>query len=320
MPFEIGQIEAPLARDDSEELFSRDINGQLVRLDAPTAEDYERVVNIQIDGQPISVRMAKPLTDAAGNIVLDAEGKSTPRFTTIYDAVAQLYETEQGGEARIPIPILCHQAHLKPVAVCRMCVVQIYGQKRGQRAAERKLLPACQQLVKEGMEVFTIKDPGRDGDRVRNSVKVLTELLVTDNLKPVKDPKLAKQLSPHDELGQLAKRLGVEKPRYNLDVLSSPPPLPQQRAARGALDESSPVFVVNHSACILCERCIRACNDVVSHHVIGRTGKGNNAGISFDLNQPMGESSCVKCGECMVSCPTSAITFKPTAPVKLAKM
>jgi Fe-S-cluster-containing hydrogenase component 2 len=320
MPFEIGQIDAPLARDDDEGLFSRDINGQLVRLDAPTAEDYERVVTIQIDGQPISVRMAKPLTDAAGNIVLDAEGKSTPRFTTIFDAVAQLYEQEQGGEARIPIPILCHQSHMKPVAVCRICVVQIYGQKRGKRAAERKLLPACQYLVKEGMEVFTIQDPGKDGDRVRNSVKVLTELLVTDHLKPALDPKLAQQLAPHDELGQLAKRFDAEKPRFNLDVLSNPPPVPAARGGRRYLDETSPVFVVNHSACILCERCIRACNDVVSHHVIGRTGKGNTAGISFDLNQPMGDSSCVKCGECMVSCPTSAITFKPTAPVKISKM
>jgi Fe-S-cluster-containing hydrogenase component 2/CRP-like cAMP-binding protein len=320
MPFEIDQIEAPLARDDDEGLFSRDINGQLVRLDAPTADDYQKIITIQIDGQPISVRMAKPLTDAAGNIVLDQEGRSTPRFTTIYDAVAQLYEKEQGGEARIPIPILCHQSHMKPVAVCRMCVVQIYGQKRGQRAAERKLLPACQYLVKEGMEVFTIKDPGKDGDRVRNSVKVLTELLVTDHLKPVQDPKLARQLSPHDELGQLAKRLEVEKPRFDLDVLSGPPPQPPARAGRRTLDESSPVFIVNHSACILCERCIRACNDIVSHHVIGRTGKGNTAGISFDLNQPMGDSSCVKCGECMVSCPTSAITFKPTAPVKLSKI
>jgi len=320
MPLEADHIEAPLARDDDEGLFSRDINGQLVRLDAPTADDYEKEVSIQIDGQTLRVRVAKPLTDAAGNIVLDADGKTTPRFTTIYDAVAQLYETEQGGEARIPIPILCHQSHMKPVAVCRMCVVQIYGMKRGKRAAERKLLPACQYLVKEGMEVFTIKDKGKDGDRVRNSVKVLTELLVTDHLKPAPDPALAKQLEPYDELGRMAAQLEVKGSRFGLDVLSEPPPAPAPRAGRRALDLSSPVFAVNHSACILCERCIRACNDVVNHHVIGRTGKGNTAGISFDLNEKMGDSSCVKCGECMVSCPTSAITFKPAAPVKLSKL
>ena len=79
------------------------------------------------------------------------------------------------------------------------------------------------------------------------------------------------------------------------------------------LDASSPVFTVDHTACILCDRCVRACDDVMENHVIGRTGKGDTAGIGFDLNEPMGESTCVQCGECMVSCPTSAITFKPVA-------
>ena len=62
---------------------------------------------------------------------------------------------------------------------------------------------------------------------------------------------------------------------------------------------------------------MRACDDVRENHVIGRTGKGATAGIGFDLNVPMGESTCVQCGECMISCPTSAITFKPVAQVKI---
>ena len=62
---------------------------------------------------------------------------------------------------------------------------------------------------------------------------------------------------------------------------------------------------------------MRACDDVRENHVIGRTGKGATAGIGFDLNLPMGESTCVQCGECMVSCPTSAITFKPIAQIKV---
>ncbi len=83
------------------------------------------------------------------------------------------------------------------------------------------------------------------------------------------------------------------------------------------IDQSSPVFLVDHSACILCDRCSRACDEVKNNNVIGRTGKGHAAAIGFDLNDPMGESSCVQCGECMVSCPTSAITFKPLGKVKL---
>ena len=114
----------------------------------------------------------------------------------------------------------------------------------------------------------------------------------------------------------MADRCGAELVALPLDVLSQPPPAPPARAGRRALDASSPVFMVDHSACILCDRCVRACDDVKENNVIGRTGKGATAGIGFDLNEPMGESTCVQCGECMVSCPTTAITFKPVAKVK----
>ena len=299
-------------RDDDEGLFSRDINGQLVRLDAPTQSDYDKQVTLQIDGQSITVPLAEPLKDANGNVVQDLEGRTTPRYTTIFDAAARLYV----DEAKIPIPTLCHLPHMKPVAVCRLCVVQIYGQKRGKRAAERKLLPACQHPVKNGMEVFTMNAAGPDGDRVRQSVKVVTELLAADHLKPAPQPEVAKELAPFNELGQIVERCGGSASRFRLDALSKPPPAPPPRAGRRALDASSPVFTVDHSACILCDRCVRACDDVMENHVIGRTGKGNTAGIGFDLNEPMGESTCVQCGECMVSCPTTAITYKPVAKVK----
>src|SRR5947209_4517026 len=205
---------------------------------------------------------------------------------------------------------------MKPVAVCRLCVVQIYGQKRGKRAAERKLLPACQHPVKEGMEVFTMNAPGPDGERVRQSVKVVTELLASDHLKPGPHPEIAKELAPFNELGEMANVCGANTSRFKLDVLSRKPPPPPERAGRGRLDASSPVFTVDHSACILCDGGVRACDDVMENHVIGRTGKGNTAGIGFDLNDPMGDSTCVQCGECMVSCPTTAITFNPVAQVK----
>jgi Fe-S-cluster-containing hydrogenase component 2 len=299
-------------RDDDEDLFSRDINGQLVRVDAPTEADYEKQVTLQIDGQSITVPLAEPLKDANGNVVQDLDGRTTPRYTTIYDAATKLY----GDEAKIPIPTLCHLPHMKPVAVCRLCVVQIYGQKRGKRAAERKLLPACQHPVKDGMEVFTMNAPGPDGDRVRQSVKAVTELLAADCLKPAPDPEVAKDLAPFNELGEMVERTGANASCFKLDVLSKPPPTPRERAGRRKLDASSPVFTVDHGACVLCDRCIRACDDVMENHVIGRTGKGNTAGIGFDLNDPMGESTCVQCGECMVSCPTTAITFKPIAKVK----
>jgi hypothetical protein len=126
-----------------------------VRLDSPTESDYEKNVTLQIDGVSVTVPLAEPLTDANGNIVVDLEGRTTPRYTTIYDAAGKLYVEHIGDEKKIPIPILCHQPHMIPVAVCRLCIVQIYGQKRGRRARSAKLLPACQHQVKKGMEVFT---------------------------------------------------------------------------------------------------------------------------------------------------------------------
>ena len=310
-------IEGPFVRDDDEGLFSRDFNGQLVRLDSPTESDYEKTVTLQIDGQSVTVPLAEPLCDADGSIVVDLDGRTTPRYTTIYDAARKLFVQQPGDEAKIPIPILCHQSHMKPVAVCRVCVVQIYGQKRGKRAAERKLLPACQHQVKDGMEVFTMNAPGSDGDRVRQTVKVMTELLAADHLQPVKTADASPELTAFNELGQMKDRCAAHPERFQIDVLSRPAPAAAPLAGRRGFDASSPVFVVDHSACILCDRCVRACNEVRENNVIGRTGKGATAGIGFDLNDPMGESSCVKCGECMVSCPTSAITFKSVAQINI---
>ena len=91
MPFDSDFVPGLFVRDDDEGLFSRDINGQLVRLDAPTESDYEKNVTVQIDGLPVTVPLAEPLTDANGNIVLDIEGRTTPRYTTIYDAARKLY-------------------------------------------------------------------------------------------------------------------------------------------------------------------------------------------------------------------------------------
>ncbi len=228
--------------------------------------------------------LAEPLKDANGNVVQDWTGgrrRVTPRSTTPRSS-------STARRSKIPIPTLCHLPHMKPVAVCRLCVVQIYGQKRGKRAAERKLLPACQHPVKNGMEVFTMNAEGPDGERVRQSVKVVTELLAGDHLKPAPQPEVAKELAPFNELGQMAERTGANAARFRLPVLSQPPPPAPARAGRRGLDASSPVFTVDHSACILCDRCVRACDDVMENNVIGRTGKGNTAGHRLRLERADG--------------------------------
>jgi CRP-like cAMP-binding protein/NAD-dependent dihydropyrimidine dehydrogenase PreA subunit len=310
----------PLGRDDDEGLFSRDMNGQLVRLDKPVEADYLEKVTLKIDGKEVIVPLAEPRRDAQGNVIVDIEGRTTPRYTTIYDAAVKLSESQKDHPGKISIPILCHQPHIRPVAVCRVCVVQIYGTKRGKRTAERKLLPACQHQVKEGMEVFTMDDPGDDGKRVRESVSLLTELLAGDHLNPHSTPRSC-DVAPFNELHRMTELCGIKERRFSGGMMAEPAranrSLPLLPTGPKGFDDSSPVFLVDHAACILCDRCSRACDDVKKNNVIGRTGKGASTAIGFDLDFPIGKSSCVQCGECMISCPTSAITFNAEAKVNL---
>lgn len=280
-------------REDDEGLFSRDIDGRLVRLDKVTAADLERDVTIKIDGRAVTVKKATPATDAQGNFLKDPDGALIPRATTIYDAACKAFVTgtvfRPTDAVENPIPILCHREHMDPVAVCRICVVEISKVKRGQMQTERKLLPACQHRVEDTMEVATMATSAK----VKQTVKTLTEMLMTDHPTPC-----VKQSQTGDcELEMLAKQFEVPEPRFGHRQ-----PVPK--------DDSSLVIAVDHNACIMCDRCVRACNDIRDNQVIGRAGKGFTAHIAFDLDTPMGNSSCVACGECMISCPTGALTNK----------
>ncbi len=280
-------------QEEEEGLFARDVEGRLIRMDKVTADDFDKDITLTIDGRPVTVKKAVPATDAQGNLLKDDRGRVIPRATTIYDAASQLYAGDPEGN---PIPILCHRDHLHPVGVCRVCVVEIAKVKRGKKQTERKLLPACQHRVEETMEIQTLASPNDPaaGERIRSSVRVLAELLMTDHPSPC-----AKEKQTGDcELEALARRLEVKKPRFP----GKEKPKPK--------DESSLVIAVDHDACILCDRCVRGCNDVRDNQVIGRMAKGYKARIAFDLDAPMGGSSCVACGECMVSCPTGALTHR----------
>jgi formate dehydrogenase major subunit len=131
---------------------------------------------------------------------------------------------------------------------------------------------------------------------------VLTELLMADQPGAAEDPK--ETTTGDNLLLALARRYAVDGERLPI--------------ARGrGVDDSNPVIHVNHDACILCDRCVRACDDIQGNDVIGRSGKGYEARIAFDLNDPMGESTCVTCGECVAACPTGALTNKPIREVPI---
>jgi CRP-like cAMP-binding protein/Fe-S-cluster-containing dehydrogenase component len=300
-------LDAP--KEDEEGLFARDFDGQLIRFVAATDEDYKKDVSLTIDGQAITVKQAVPSADSQGNILTDADGNTIPRRTTIYDAARALFVKKMGDVN--PIPTLCHQEHMTPAGVCRICVVEVL--KDGKR--DSRLLPACQHRVEPGMAVHTLNSPdGKASERVRTCVKVLTELLVADHLRPEALQAAATGARPLNELEVLAARdmgasVPAEKSAGPKSIAEAPLRFSPRTFSRGD-DNSSMVIAVDHDSCILCERCVRACTEVKQNYVISRTGKGYTAKIGFDLNDPMGQSSCVSCGECMISCPTDALTFR----------
>src|SRR5262245_41969392 len=221
-------------------------------------------------------------------LTIDGQVVTVPEGTTIWDAARRL---------GIDIPVLCHDPRLDPVAVCRVCAVDVKGARVAQAA--------CIRQVEAGMEVQT------QSEKIERSRKMLTELLLADHPTPC---------AKHKKNGNC--ELEILGERYGLLEASSPhggerqsegilPVRFRPRIMEDGHDSSSPVIAVDHHACILCDRCIRGCDDIQNNEVIGRTGKGAHAHIGFDLNLPMGKSTCVSCGECAAVCPTGALFNKP---------
>jgi len=204
-------------------------------------------------------------------LTIDGRRVETTAGTTIWSAAQQ---------AGIDIPVLCHRPDLRAVGVCRVCAVAVEG--------ARTLQAACVRTVEDGMVVHTATAA------VTSARRMLVELLLADHPAPC-----AREADTGCELEALARALGITTSRFGA------------RAWHDWADLSSPVIAVDHRACILCDRCVRACDEVQSNEVIGRAGKGFDARIAFDLGRPMGESTCVSCGECAAACPTGALVHKP---------
>ncbi len=187
---------------------------------------------------------------------------------------AQLDETILQAARRhgTEIPHLCYMDGLRPDGNCRACVVEING--------ERALAPSCCRTPTEGMQVSS------QNERARTSQKMVLELLKSD---VVETP-----YTRHSELELWATKLAVGTPRF---------PARHQPAQ----DVSHPAIAVNLDACIQCTRCQRACREEQVNDVIGYAQRGSHAEIVFDMSDPMGDSSCVGCGECVQACPTGAL-------------
>ncbi|MGQ7845884.1 formate dehydrogenase subunit alpha [Granulosicoccus sp. 3-233] len=177
------------------------------------------------------------------------------------------------------IPHLCHKdaSGYRADGNCRACMVEIEG--------ERTLAASCIRTPTEGMVVNT------QSDRASHSRRMVVEMLMAD--QPARNE--AHDQSSH--FWDMAAMQDISVSRF--------PPIDASR--RPAPDASHLAMSVNLDACIHCNLCVRACREVQVNDVIGMSDRGHDARITFDFDDPMGQSTCVACGECVQACPTGAL-------------
>ena len=179
------------------------------------------------------------------------------------------------------IPHLCHadKPGYRPDGNCRACMVEIAG--------ERVLAAACVRQPAPGMKVATASA------RARAAQKLVFELLVADQ------PAREVAHDPHSRFWRWAEHMAVTASRF-----------PALARPNKADDLSHPAMAVQLDACIHCTLCVRACREVQVNDVIGMAARGHLEKIVFDFDDPMGDSTCVACGECVQACPTGALMPK----------
>jgi Fe-S-cluster-containing dehydrogenase component len=225
---------------------------------------------------------------------------------TIFDAADRL---------GIKIPALCHRPDLgmNAVGICRACVVDT-GEKTFAAACVRP----CGTLKNDKGKIASVVTNSSQVESVR---KTLLELLLAEHPRPCK-----RHQETHDcELELLGEQYGLlERPagknvaggsfpgkKASEKAIDAYPPLATlfHPAAERPKDTSNVTIAVDHSSCILCDRCVRACNDIAGNDILGRFVKGKETTIGFDNAKAMGASNCVNCGWCMVACPTGALVY-----------
>lgn len=180
----------------------------------------------------------------------------------------------------IAIPTLCHMEDLTPTGACRLCVVELQGSD--------PLIPACSLQAAEGMDIST-HSPNVLLAR-RRTVELLLSSHPQDCLFCLRNGQC--------QLQDLAAEFQVHQRR-----------LPPTFRARKS-DNSSESIIIEPSKCILCERCIRTCNEIMEVGAIELCGKGTNTILKASSPKGLYKSPCISCGQCTLVCPTAAIHEK----------
>ena len=187
--------------------------------------------------------------------------------------------------AKIDVPTLCYLEGISEEGACAICVVEVKGARNLQRA--------CVVKVNEGMEVWT------NTARVREARKLNVELLLANHPTDC----FTCERSQNCDLRELASELGVREVEF-----------PRTRTEWLPIDNTSLSLVRDPNKCILCRRCVNVCAKVQSVYAIDIMGRGSNSTVSTFLDEGLGNVECVNCGQCLLVCPTGAITERSEIP------
>jgi predicted molibdopterin-dependent oxidoreductase YjgC len=228
------------------------------------------------------------MTQRTVSLTIDDQRVEVPEGSTILQACASI---------GIDTPTLCYGETLQPANACRVCVVELEG--------ARVLAPACARPVEEDMVVKT------DSERVRHSRKMVMEFLASST-----------DLSTTPVAGDYLERYDADPERYGPPA---PPDPDRDRRRTGHHEEPdgqtaatvhSPIkidndlYVRDYSKCILCYKCVDACGSQWQNtFAITVAGRGFDARISTEFANPLPDSACVYCGNCIAVCPTGALMF-----------
>ena len=202
------------------------------------------------------------------SLTIDGRKAIVPAGSTIIEAAAAV---------GVKIPALCYHPELKPEGACRVCVVEIKG--------GRGPVASCVFPVSEGMEVYT------NTASIRNARKTVVELLLANHPQDC----LTCQRNTNCELQAIAADLGVREIPF------------EGEKKHCAIDDNNPSLVRDQNKCILCGRCIRACNERQEMHVYSFINRGFNTMVSPAFDLGIDKVACTYCGQCASVCPTAAI-------------